>query len=118
MTLEEKFTRLGMSSVVATLIYQSSDDICHAVLQRIFKFIADGNLSHGHYTGNVVASFCSIAMKFRPAIAKTEIFDPILKLLKNRVTIGADAIGENEEPEEEIAWTVKVATETVNQAGR
>ncbi|GAV04190.1 hypothetical protein RvY_14503 [Ramazzottius varieornatus] len=118
MTLEERFTRLGMSSVVATLIYQSSDQICQVLLQRIFKFITDGNLNHGHYTGNVVAGFCSIALKFRPAIAKTELFDPVMKLLKSRVTLAADAIAENEEPDEEIAWTVKVATDAVSQAGR
>lgn len=104
--------------MVAALIYQSSDQICQVLLQRIFKFITDGNLNHGHYTGNVVAGFCSIALKFRPAIAKTELFDPVMKLLKSRVTLAADTISENEEPDEEIAWTVKVATDAVSQAGR
>jgi proteasome activator subunit 4 len=118
MTHEEKFMRLGMSSLVGTIIYQSSDQICQSVLQRLFNFVSNRHLSYNHYTGATVASFCAVAMKLRPSVAQGEIFEPILKLLKNRVSLAADELVNNEELDEEIAWTVKLTAESLSSSGR
>ena len=55
------------------------------MLQRLLSFVSNRYLSYDHFTGTAVASFCAMGMKLRPAIAEKEIFEPILKLLKDRV---------------------------------
>lgn len=104
--------------MVATIVYQSSDKICEAVLQKIFSFVSNRTLSYNHYTGGAVANFCATAMKLRPEVAGREILEPILKLVKVRVGLRANDIATDEHIDDELAWTVRVMCDTLSCCGR
>ncbi|XP_055349230.1 proteasome activator complex subunit 4A-like isoform X2 [Paramacrobiotus metropolitanus] len=118
MTQEERFTRLGMSSLIATIIFQSSDNICQAILQKLYSFVSNRTLSYSHYTGVAVSSFCAMAMKFRLRIAETEILEPLIKMLKVRVDLRRNDIPENDQIDDELAWTVKLVSDSLVFCGK